>query len=266
MLGRLAAALEGLGRKAGMQRNMLHAASALAPRAEEAAIRARLLAFAGAEDSASLANALAADIDGLAMAAGVLAVKADRAAAAGEATGGAIAGHAAALAVLAGDPRAAADPSRLRRLFAPLVGTLETLTEQRHQQAVIGSDLARLADQARPLADRAVAVAGQAGAAMGEDALRLSRDLGSLATEAGRLADAMERHQAAGAQDAVAMAGAIRGIARAEPPAIPGAPGTAGPPPGAPAPLPQPRMIAAGVPWPERRFGKAQVWRAKPSG
>lgn len=264
LLGRLAAALEGLGRRAGMEQGMLHAASALAPRAEAAAIRARLLAFGCAEDSATLANALAADIGGLATEAGALATRADRAAAAGGAIGGAIAGHAAALAALAAGP-CAADPSRLRRLLAPLVATLETVPVQRQQQAAIGSDLARLAEQARPLADRAVAVAGQAGAAAKEEALRLSHELGALAAEAGRLADAIGQEKTAGAQDAAAMTGAIRGMATAEPPGCPGA-AAAGPMPGAAAPLPQPRMIAAGVPWPERRFGRAQVWTPKPRG
>jgi hypothetical protein len=265
MAARLAAALETLGRKLGAQRDMILGATALAPRAEEVAIRARLLAFGCGAASPTAAMALAADIGGLAARASDLAARAEQAAEAGARAGGAIAGHAAALADLARDARVLTDGSLLRRALSPLVATLEALPGQRQEQGAIGEALARLAEQARPLATRAGQIASQGGEAAAEEALRLSRDLGTLATEAARLAVAIEQDTRGGDDVTEVMAGQIRGIAEI--------------PAQSTEPQPRPRLPAQGlrpVPvlpqsaaahgittthaMPGRRFGKAPVW------
>ena len=270
MAARLAAALETLGRKIGVQRDMMLGATALAPRAEEVAIRARLLAFGCGAASPTAATALAADIGGLAARASDLAARAEQAAEAGARTGGAIAGHAAALTELARDTRLLTDGSLLRRALSPLVATLEALPGQRHEHGTIGEALARLAEQARPLAARAGQIAGQGGADAAEEALRLSRDLGALAAEAVRLAAEIEQDSRTGDDVAEAMAGQIRGMAEAPASRPPTQPAPPQPAPRLPTqdlrPVPVLPQSAAvhGIntthAMPGRRFGKAPVW------
>lgn len=261
LLARLAMVLDSLGRKLGAQRGMMLDACALAPRAEEVAIRARLLAFGCGDASAATATALAADIGALAATAGSLAARAEETAAAGGRMGEAITGQAAALSALASDPAAPPEPAGLRRILAPLLGALEALPKHREEQAAVGAGLSRLAAQAEPLAERAgrLSGGGTAGAATGEEALRLSRDLAALAAAATELAAEIDRDAGGGDPLAEAMAGQIRGMATALPDPVP-----VGAPPGRVAPrrgaLAEPDLRAVAVlplAMPPRRFGRA---------
>lgn len=246
MLSRLSEALDGLGRKLASQRDRLREAAALAPRAEEAALRARLLALGCGEATSLAAGTLAAEIGELAGQAGALALQAERAAGLSDGAIAALVRHAAALATLAGGAPRDGQSAGLKGVLAPLAATLAGLPGQREAQGALGSGLARLADQARPLADRAGRIAGPGDAPPSAEALRLARDLGALAAAAGELAAAIEREAGPGGAAADRMMSELRSFAAtaAEAAASPIEPLPPIPPPTAP----------------RRSFGKAPAW------
>lgn len=246
MLSRLSEALDGLGRKFASQRDRLREAAALAPRAEEAALRARLLALGCGEAESVAAGTLAAEIGELAAQAGALALQAERAAGMSDGAIAALVRHAASLATLAGGAPRDGSPAGLKGILAPLAATLVTLPGQRQAQGAIGAGLSRLADQARPLADRAGRINGAADTPASAEALRLARDLGALAAAAGELASAIEREAGPGGAAADRMMMELRSFAAtaAEAAAAPIEPLAPILPPTAP----------------RRSFGKAPVW------
>lgn len=209
MLAGLAAALDGLVRKLGSQRQLAMNACALAPLAEEIAARARLLAFGRGRPGGDGMTDLVADLGALAVEAAEIAGAAERGVSLGAATAAAISRHAAELAALGRDPAALADPGLLPRALAPLVGTLQAVAVQRRDQGEVGVALSRLAQRSREFADRAATIAERPGGQVREEALRLSRDLGEFASDAVTVATEFGKGAASGERVATAMAGQL---------------------------------------------------------
>lgn len=247
LLSSLSGALEGLGRKLASQRDRLREAAALAPRAEEAALRARLLALGCGDGDSAAAGGLAAEIGELAAQAGALALQAERAAGMNDGAIAALVRHAAALAALAGGAPREGETGGLKRILGPLVGTLARLPAQRQAEGAIGAGLSRLAGQARPLADRAGRITGSPDAPASAEAQRLARDLGALAAAAEGIAAAIEREAGPGGTATERMMSELRSFAATAAEA-------------AATPIETLPPIAPAAP-PRRSFGKAPVWQ-----
>ncbi len=213
MLLQLGVALKALVRRLAVQRELAVGACTLAPRAEEIAQRARLLAFGRGRIQPEGLAELAADIGALAAEAASIVVQVQNGAALAGEVAAAIADHVATLAALSRDPTALADPANLRTALGRLSETLQRLSSGRQAQDSPAAALLALAGRSREFADRAARIAAQDVTDLREQALRLSRDLGDFAAQAVTVASTIQQDAEAGARTIARMNGDIGSMA-----------------------------------------------------
>jgi hypothetical protein len=193
LLLHLADALRRLAASAVAPEEVGTAVCALAPKAEELARQARLLAYGGGRGGPEAMRLLAAGTAALSHEAAAAAAQAAAALMMGRGLSEAITGQAARLVETAARPEVLASPAALRGAVAPLPALLGTVPALRAATRAAGAAVAGLAARARGFAEEATCVR-RGPAAAGQDtdlrtrALHLSRALADFAEEAVRVA------------------------------------------------------------------------------